>query len=198
MKLEEIRCKSCGAKLEVEEDAEMVTCPYCNNTYKIEDEDMENSGYEFEKGRIKAQKEQMESATMNHKWIIVLPILIASIVMFIVVNIAMMNMRKSANNFGSSTNSVAKKNIESSDSFNIYLSSGRKYCIFLEDELERIITSNKTHDEKQIIVKYNGAETNNPDEIKQLKKSLNRDKEYEVTLDYDNEGYINVYTIEDI
>ena len=65
MKLLEMKCKNCGALLKVEEDAKYIECQYCNTKYKLDDEvqhikydDMERSGYEFEKGRIRAQQEQ--------------------------------------------------------------------------------------------------------------------------------------------
>ena len=65
MKLLEMKCKNCGALLKVEEDAKYIECQYCNTKYKLDDEvqhikydDMEKSGYEFEKGRIRAQQEQ--------------------------------------------------------------------------------------------------------------------------------------------
>jgi hypothetical protein len=65
MKLLEMKCKNCGALLKVEEDAQFINCQYCNTKYKLDDEvqhikydDMEKSGYEFEKGRIRAQQEQ--------------------------------------------------------------------------------------------------------------------------------------------
>ena len=60
-----MKCKNCGALLKVEEDAQFINCQYCNTKYKLDDEvqhikydDMEKSGYEFEKGRIRAQQEQ--------------------------------------------------------------------------------------------------------------------------------------------
>ena len=165
-----------------------------NNTYKIKDENMEDSGYEFEKGRIKAQTEQMKTATSNFSLFLIIPI-VTFLIMVVFITIGISSTRKSINKTASISNT---KKIESSDSFNIYLSSGRKYCVFLENELEHIITSNKTHDEKQITVKYNDIETCNPDKIKELKKGLDRSKEYEITLDYDDEGYIKLYTIEDL
>lgn len=65
MKLLEMKCKNCGALLKVEEDAKYIECQYCNTKYKLDDEvqhikydNMEKSGYEFEKGRIRAQQEQ--------------------------------------------------------------------------------------------------------------------------------------------
>ena len=67
MNLLEMKCKNCGALLKVEEDAKYIECQYCNTKYKLDDEvqhikydDMEKSGYEFEKGRIRAQQEQKQ------------------------------------------------------------------------------------------------------------------------------------------
>ena len=64
MKLVEMKCKNCNAKLEVDEDAKNATCNFCGATFKIDDEvkhikydDMEQSGYEFEKGRLRAREE---------------------------------------------------------------------------------------------------------------------------------------------
>lgn len=73
MKLLEMKCKNCGALLKVEEDAKYIECQYCNTKYKLDDEvqhikydDMEKSGYEFEKGRIRAQQEQKRAQSNNN------------------------------------------------------------------------------------------------------------------------------------
>ncbi len=63
MKLVELKCKNCGANLKVEENAKEVTCNFCNTTFSIET--MEKDGYEFEKGRIKAQKEELSSVNLS-------------------------------------------------------------------------------------------------------------------------------------
>ncbi len=64
MKLVEMKCKNCGAKLEVEENTNDINCQYCHAHYKLDDEvkhvqydNMEQSGYDFEKGRLRAQQE---------------------------------------------------------------------------------------------------------------------------------------------
>ncbi len=64
MKLIELKCKNCGATLKVNSDTNDVTCKYCQTSFKLDDEiqhikydNMEQSGYEFEKGRIRAQQE---------------------------------------------------------------------------------------------------------------------------------------------
>ena len=67
MKLVELKCKNCGAILEVDEGVKDITCKYCRASFKLDDEvqhiqydNMHESGYEFEKGRIQAQNEEKE------------------------------------------------------------------------------------------------------------------------------------------
>ena len=58
MKLIEMKCKNCGATLNVEENAEKIVCN--NEVQHVQYDNMSNSGYEFEKGRIRAQREEQE------------------------------------------------------------------------------------------------------------------------------------------
>lgn len=196
MKLVEMKCKNCGGDLKVEEEQDTVTCPYCNATYKIDDEvqhvkydDMENSGYEFEKGRIKAQKEHLNSSiptdySINSKFIII-PIIAIMIFVFIAVGIGMYVRNKQGSSFGVSKNE-----------FNLNYNNGRQAGAFVEDDIADIIESNKKYSDKKITVKYEDTETSDPDEITELKKSMDFSIYYEITLDYDKDGYLCCYTIE--
>lgn len=74
--------------------------------------------------------------------------------------------------------------------------SGTKTGNFVETLLELVVTNNKTQKDHLITVKYNQNETNVPDEIKGIKLKLEKLDEYEVTLDYDDNGYVNKVTIE--
>ncbi len=69
--------------------------------------------------------------------------------------------------------------------------------MFLKTYLDDVITSNKTKDRK-ITVKYNETETQEPEEIKSMKQKFNELDDYEVLLDYDEEGFINKIIIENI
>ena len=80
MKFIELRCKNCKAKLVVDEDNKEATCNYCGTVFKIDDEvkhikydDMEQSGYDFEKGRIRAQEEYNNDKNKSIKSITVEP-----------------------------------------------------------------------------------------------------------------------------
>lgn len=74
--------------------------------------------------------------------------------------------------------------------------NGTQEGYFVENLLELVVTNNKTKKDHLITVKYNQNETNVPDEIKGIKPKLEKFDEYEVTLDYDDNGYVNKVTIE--
>lgn len=64
MKLLNVHCTNCGAALKVSENAKVITCEYCNQDFILEDDvkrfmltNAEQAGYEFEKGRQRAQKD---------------------------------------------------------------------------------------------------------------------------------------------
>lgn len=64
MKLISMKCPHCNGTLELSSDAKQAKCPYCNTQILIDDEvrhvrfdNSEQAGYDFEKGRIKAQQD---------------------------------------------------------------------------------------------------------------------------------------------
>lgn len=65
MKIVSMTCPNCGATLQVDADNNKATCSYCGNSLFIDDEvnhvkidNPEQVGYDFEKGRQRAQAEQ--------------------------------------------------------------------------------------------------------------------------------------------
>ena len=52
-----LSCKNCGAPLEVNLDKEIFFCMYCGQKMYLEKYSQVDSGYEFEKGRVKYQRE---------------------------------------------------------------------------------------------------------------------------------------------
>lgn len=88
-------------------------------------------------------------------------------------------------------------NNQDAHSFNIYFNRGTWSGFHISFVLERVITSNDEHPDKQIVVKYNDIETNDRNEIKKLKDSLGEFTNYDVEFEYDSEGYINKYIILD-
>lgn len=61
MKLIELKCENCGADLKINSETKEVKCEYCHTKFKVDHgmlfEDMEQAGYEFERGKLRAQKE---------------------------------------------------------------------------------------------------------------------------------------------
>ena len=68
MKLVEMKCKNCGAKLKVNAEVKEANCQFCGTEFKIDDEvqhhkldDAEQMGYELEKGKIRAREEAKQA-----------------------------------------------------------------------------------------------------------------------------------------
>lgn len=80
--------------------------------------------------------------------------------------------------------------------FNFYFNRGSRYGFHIGYDLERIITSNMEHPDKQIYVKYNDTETNEKEGIKSIKSKLGTHVQYNIEFEYDADGYINKYIIE--
>ena len=73
---------------------------------------------------------------------------------------------------------------------------GTKATIFVEQILDKVVTSNKQNKDMLITVVYKKKSTTDVNEIKSIKKSLEEWGEYEVSVDYDEDGYVNKITIE--
>lgn len=218
MKLVELECKNCGAALKVEEESDIINCPYCNASYKIDDEvkhvkydDMENSGYEFEKGRIKAQKEHLENNNVMDKsktFMVFIPF----VVVFIISLIAFVGIRSaSRKEFEKVSDSITSGNTEESKKedeeqkkreletkarvFNMGYSNGRQATVHIERMLNNIITNNRSNKERIVTVKFKDIETQDSEQILEIEKQLEEFGYYDVLLDYDEDGFMNVMTI---
>ena len=76
--------------------------------------------------------------------------------------------------------------------FELY--SGSQTGLFIETLLNKIVTNNKK-EEHIITVVYNDITTAIPDDITTLKENFEDFEEYEVSLDYDTNGFVNKVTI---
>ena len=197
MELMELKCKNCGAKIELEEGKTEVTCKYCNTTFKVDDE--YSKAYNYTKGILKAHNEQMQEFYNSRegklsKIIINIIIIIVFLIFFLVIGLMISNIY----NYSPIRSNVIETKNESIDvdMFNIQFSgiNGQKSTFFINDYLDEIVTNNKKQ-EHIITVKYQDKETSNPDEIIAIKKSLDESKQYELSTDYDQAGFINKLTI---
>ena len=91
-------------------------------------------------------------------------------------------------------NAISQFDVSRFNNF-IEMYSGTKAGAHVTAALDQIITSNKTN-ERKITVKYNGTETQDETEIKNIKRKMGTFDNYEVTLEYDVDGFINKAIIE--
>ncbi len=78
------------------------------------------------------------------------------------------------------------------------MSSGTKDGMFVSDLIDQVITNNKKKSDHLILVVYKDISTKDTEEIRSLKTNFKTFTDYEVSFDYDKEGYINKVTIMDI
>ena len=55
MKIIEMKCPNCGSAISVDGDAKIGVCEYCQSQFFLDSD--EQSGYDFERGRMRAQEE---------------------------------------------------------------------------------------------------------------------------------------------
>lgn len=101
------------------------------------------------------------------------------------------------NNSTENNNEIKNKiDIEKFNS-SIEIYTGTKMGVHVIAVLDDIIASNKTENRK-ITVKYQETETQDETEIKNIKQKIGTFDNYEVTFEYDEDGYINKAIIEKI
>ena len=200
MNLVELKCNNCGAQLKVEEGTSQVKCEFCGSTFSVDD--AYNEGYKYTKGVLKARSEQMEE-DFNKAQDLIDDFIgkpskvfsIAFVAIFILI-FAFIGYHMYVG-FSDSRNSRDSFEI---DSFNTpyETDAGKRSGFFIVGTLDDIVTNNKTNKSHIITVVYNDITTTEEKEIKEIRNKLSDRKDYDVSLDYDSNGYVNKYTIEDI
>lgn len=209
MKFVELKCKNCGAKLEVEEGTTQVTCKFCDTTFSIDD--AYTQGYKYTKGVLKAQDEQYEKdlerakdfmknnpvAKSSRIMSIIFAIIFFLVFCFIGYNIY--------NDFYADRSTDFNNNHSTDNRFEISSfntpyenDAGRRSGFFLINTLDDIVTNNKKNKEHIITVVYKDITTTEETDIKKIRDSLSSNRDYDVSLDYDSKGYVNKFTIADI
>ena len=76
------------------------------------------------------------------------------------------------------------------------LDVGENYGLSVKRTLDKVITNNKKNTNNVLTVVFEEVSTTDPEEIKKLKKNFDDWTKYEVSVDYDENGYVNKITIE--
>lgn len=86
------------------------------------------------------------------------------------------------------------------DSFNwdFEMYNGTQYKMFTSNLIDKIVTNNKTNPKHLITVKYGDLTTNVPNEIKNIKTNLKDNNKYEISFEYDENGFIYEVLFEEL
>ena len=197
--MEKLKCSSCGAPLKIEENKEYAICTHCKTRYKL-NEDL-NVNIKLDDN----MKEVLNSSLgpVNHiSKFMFIPIIIFVIIFGLIIYFGFTNINKNRKTMEENQKEIAdkinnpKENIDKNIfNFQFIYDNGTKSAFFLESTLDKIIQSNKIY-EKKINLVFNGTETSDESEIINIKHSL--DGDYEVSINYDEEGYINKITVDKI
>lgn len=197
--MKKLNCSSCGATLEVEENKEYAVCEHCGSRYKL-NEDL-NVNINLDDNMKDVLNTGM--GTFNHTLkFMFIPIIIFVIIFGLIFYFGFINTNKSKkvvdnnqNQIKEQINTQQEKVKKEMFNFQFINDNGTKSAFFLESTLDEIIQSNKTYDRKVILV-FNGNEVIDESEIIDIKHSLKGN--YEVSLNYDEEGYINKIVVNKI
>ena len=215
MRLRELKCKNCGATVKIEESATQAKCEFCHTTFAVED--AYHDGYKFEKGRMKAQHEQVEKAMENAKNIIgpigkifaahyIISAVVGLIIFIIVITtiITIIISQTKDRTAIKEDGIVNDMNVHMSERYDVLrfnstfeMYVGTEYGSSVGRLLDKIITNNKKDKNNQVKVEYKETLTKNPNEIQDLKKQFEEWTKYEVSFEYDDDGIIYLAKIED-
>lgn len=189
--MKKLNCSSCGAELRIEENKEYAVCDHCGTRYKL-NEDL-NINIKLDDNVKDVINTSFGTVNKASKFMFV-PIFIFVIAFSLILFIGIRSINRSRNN-SNENKKQQEENINKQqeevkkDVFNFQFvnDNGTKSAFLLESTLDEIIQSNKLYNRKVTLV-YNGKETTDETEIINIKHSLEGD--YEVSLDYDSEGFI--------
>lgn len=175
------KCPNCGANIKVDSNLEKATCKYCDADIIVE-RDMDQ---EIKKTINEQLKTNNKIAKIMFPIFLVIFLAITGVVIFFITK-------------GFTDNEISK----STFNFKLEHSIGERNGITVKQDLNEIINSNKKYKDHQINVIYKENNTNKIEGIVEIRDSLKEIEaynfyEYNVMIDYDDNGYINKYTITD-
>ncbi len=142
------------------------------------------------------------------RWLLVVLLLIAIAIVIVLLNKLITDHNekeqdRSSNEMSDIINNQMEKGNEMLDKFEIdsfnskfEFRVGQNYGSSVKRLLDDVITNNKKNKDHVLTVVFEELSTTNPEEIKQAKKNFDDWTKYEVSIDYDENGYANKITIE--
>jgi len=173
-------------------DPDYVVCEYCGTKYKINEKVKVEIGLDDDlKGALKFGQDSVKEIGKFAKIVPIIAFVIFFAI-FIIFSVVIVKQFKGVNNhFGNNANDQGKISSFEVNAFNssYELYNGTQSKFMVEPLLDQVVTNNKRNSRK-INVVYGDMETNVPDEIITLKHDL-KDSNYEVVLNYDDDGFVN-------
>lgn len=214
MKLIKMKCPSCGASFKVEKGQKEFFCEFCRTTTLLDDGVVRVEHTIIDKNKEEGLKIFKGIGITSLIYFGIIMVVVIAVIGVIIFNIIKMNKRTDGifDNINNQMNDI-QEDVNGSDieidkvysqieiqMFNSFfeLYSGTKTGFFIEGLLDNIVTNNKTEAQHIITVMYRDINTSNSDDIVDLKHTLEDNQEYEVSLDYDNDGFVNRVTIVDL
>ena len=216
MKINNLKCPNCSSSLNVDiEDTNNLKCEYCGSTLKyVPDKE------ELELIRAQALKAESNAKEMNAKTIndvvnniakplaksyITLKIVGLVLVVIIFAVIAGVIITQFSGSNGNRTNQIdGQSKVEEyykkkkKESFNTTFNKGETPGSFVKDDLDEIINYLNQGTYKVSVTYKDIVESTDINEIKNIRKSIDEFNEYDITLKYDDKGFVNQYIIEDL
>ena len=216
MKINNLKCPNCSSSLNVDiEDTNNLKCEYCGSTLKyVPDKE------ELELIRAQALKAESNAKEMNAKTIndvvnniakplaksyITLKIVGLVLVVIIFAVIAGVIITQFSGSNGNRTNQIDRQskveeyyNKAKKESFNTTFNKGETPGSFVKDDLDEIINYLNQGTYKVSVTYKDIVESTDINEIKNIRKSIDEFNEYDITLKYDDKGFVNQYIIEDL
>ena len=204
--MKKLKCSSCGAELHVEDNKEYAVCNHCGSRYKL-NEDL-NVNIKLD-DNMKEVLNNGLGTVKNASKVMIIPFVLFALIFIAIFVFGFININKSKQSAEENRektheqvkeqNEIINKQQEEAkkEMFNFQFANdnGTKSAFFLESTLDEIIESNKTQDRLVTLV-FNGKEVTEESEIINIKHSLKGD--YEVSFNYDDEGYINKIIVDKI
>ena len=182
--MKKLKCEDCGGHLTVEENGEFAKCEFCDTRYKLNDDKTVIVKIEDDAKKVTPLTPEQQAhfdKTMN----------ISSFIIIFVVLVLFAGIGFVA---------VSQVGKENTKMFNRPYENqvGKNSGFFIESMLSDVITNNKTNKKHQITVIYKDYKSADPEVIEEIKNLTDSSfKNYEVSLDYDNKGYVNTIIIKD-
>ena len=188
--MKKLKCLSCGGDLKLDESKEYGICEYCHTKYKLNEDLNVNIKLDDNINNLFTEVFDRVAHPFKKAKFVFLPVIIFAIIITL---IAFITFRTTSSKMSNNRNSDTE--IQNT-AFNLPFAhlNGTQPKIFVEGVLDSIVQSNKTN-KRTITLVYEDNKTTDEKEIVNIKHSL-ENKNYEVTYDYDKDGYINVITIE--